>query len=40
MICARCKVDKLKRMKILGNKIYCKHCYGAVTRGILSITDY
>jgi len=40
MTCNRCKETKFRRLKFLGDKVYCKHCYGAVTRGISAIEEY
>jgi len=41
MICNRCGVQKeLGKGVIWKHKTYCKHCYGAVTRGYSVITDY
>ena len=41
MICDRCEVRReLGKMQIWKEKVYCKHCYGAVTRGYSVITEY
>lgn len=41
MICARCGIRReIGKSIIHNNKTYCKHCYGAVTRGYSVITEY